>query len=198
MIKKIFISGLITILPVAATVYIVIVSVTLIENFLGHFVRNLLPDGFYFTGSGFIATLVLIFICGLLVNNLITAAIINKIQAKLSEVPIVNAVYMPLRDLINLFSKGPGENSPQKVVLVKISENLNVVGLVTREDFKDLGTQLSQLNDYIAVLFPISYGLGGHTFLVNKKCIEPLDMTVEKAMRLAVTGWIKTDSPLIK
>lgn len=191
-IKKIFISGLITFLPLAVTIYIVLACVSVIENILGRLIQSLLPEGFYFPGYGFFATLLLIFIFGLLVNNLITAAIIKKMQAKLTEIPIIKAVYSPLRDLINLFSKSQNGNSPQKVVLARISEHVSALGLVTREDFEDL--HISQIpKDVIAVLFPMSYGLGGYTLLIHKDSLQPINMTVEKAMSLAVTGWIKTD-----
>ncbi|MBC7457398.1 MAG: DUF502 domain-containing protein, partial [Bdellovibrionaceae bacterium] len=100
-IKKIFLNGLITLLPLAVTIYILVTGITLIENILGKFIRDILPEGLYFTGYGFVATLLLIFIFGLLVNNLITATIIKKIQTKLTEIPIIKAVYSPLRDLIN-------------------------------------------------------------------------------------------------
>lgn len=193
-IKKIFLNGLVTLLPLAVTVYILIAGINLIENILGNFIRDILPDGFYLPGYGFVATLLLIFIFGLLVNNLITATLIKKIQEKLTEIPIIKAVYSPLRDLINLFSKSPNNHSPQKVVLVKLSENLTALGLVTREDFGDLDIKNNLPTDCMAVLIPMSYGLGGYTLLVNKNNIQPLDMSVEKAMSLAVTGWIRTET----
>ena len=40
----------------------------------------------------------------------------------------------------------------------------------------------------------MSYGLGGYTVLVNKSEVEAVDMPIEKAMSLALTGWIKTDT----
>jgi uncharacterized membrane protein len=191
-IKKIFLSGLITLLPLAVTIYIVTTGIALIEGILGRFIRDLLPEGFYFPGYGFMATLLLIFIFGLLVDNLITATIIKKLQSKLTEIPIIKAVYSPLRDLINLFSKSQNGNSPQKVVLVKMSEHVQAIGLVTREDFNDLEINTHISNQCIAVLFPMSYGLGGYTLLINKNAVQTLNMSVEKAMSLAVTGWIKT------
>lgn len=193
MIKKIFISGLITFLPIAVTIYIVVAGVTIVENILGHLLKEVLPEGFYFPGYGFIATLLLIFICGLLVNNLITATIIKKIQEKLTEVPIFNAVYSPLRDLINLFSKSQHGNAPRKVVLVKISEHVSALGLVTREDFDDLEINPALKEGTMAVLLLMSYGLGGYTLLIHRDHVQPLNISVEKAMSLAVTGWIKTD-----
>ncbi len=192
-IKKIFISGLIAILPLAFTLYIVVACLSLIENVLGKILKNMLPEGYYLPGYGFIATLLVIFIFGLLVNNLITAAIIKNLQQKLTEIPIIKAVYSPLRDLINLFSKNTGENAPQKVVLVHFDKNYSTLGLVTREDFTDLDFEHPSLNNRIAVLILMSYGLGGYTILVEKNQVEAIDMPVEKAMSLAVTGWIKTE-----
>ncbi len=87
-IKKIFLNGLITLLPLAVTIYILITGISLIENILGKFIRDILPEGFYFPGYGFIATLLLVFIFGLLVNNLITATIIKKLQEKADRVLI--------------------------------------------------------------------------------------------------------------
>ncbi len=193
-IKKIFLNGLITLLPLAVTIYILITGITLIENILGKFIRDILPEGLYFPGYGFVATLLLIFIFGLLVNNLITATLIKKVQTKLTEIPIIKAVYSPLRDLINLFSKSQNGHSPQKVVLVKFSETITALGLITREDFGDLEIKHDLPTDCVAVLFPMSYGLGGYTLLINKNNIQHVDMSVEKAMSLAVTGWIRTET----
>jgi uncharacterized membrane protein len=36
--------------------------------------------------------------------------------------------------------------------------------------------------------------MGGFTLLVAKDQLEELDMPIERAMSLAITGWVKTDS----
>jgi uncharacterized membrane protein len=80
----------------------------------------------------------------------------------------------------------------QKVVLVNFDQ-IQVMGLVTRENFADLGAQLKLSPEKIAVYLPMSYGMGGYTVLVNKTQVQPVDLPVEKAMSLALTAWIKTD-----
>lgn len=191
-IKRIFINGLITFLPIAVTTYILISCINLVESILGNLLRTLLPEGYYLPGFGFIATIILIFIFGLLVTNLITATVVKKIQNKMTEIPIIKAVYSPLRDLINLFSSGSSKNqSPQKVVLVHFNPDMSLLGLITRENYEDLKFRPDLIQDRVAVLVLMSYGIGGYTILVNKKNIEPVEMTVEAAMRLSVTGWIK-------
>lgn len=193
-IQKIFVSGLISFLPLAVTIYIVYAGVTIVENLLGNFLRNMLPTDVYIPGFGFLTTIVLIFLLGLLLNNFVTAGLLNKLQEKLTEVPLIKVVYSPLRDLMNLFSKGRGNGSLQKVVLVQFDGSKEALGLVTRENFNDLDKNLNVSSEKIAVYIPLSYGLGGYTLLVNKNHVVPVDIPVEKAMSLALTGWIKTDS----
>jgi uncharacterized membrane protein len=192
-IKVIFLSGLVSFLPLALTIYIVYAGVSIVENLLGQFLRRLLPQDAYFPGYGFLATIILIFILGLLINNLLTAALMQRLQEKLTEIPFVKVVYSPLRDLMNLFSKNNSQNSLKKVVLVTISPNISVIGLVTREDFSDLNLNFNIGSDKMAVYVPMSYGLGGYTLLMDKNLVQSVDIPVEKAMSLALTGWIKTD-----
>jgi uncharacterized membrane protein len=67
------------------------------------------------------------------------------------------------------------------------------LGLVTRENFSDLPIK-SLMDGKVAVYLPFSYGVGGYTILVQKSQIIEVDLPIEKAMSLAITGWVKVDS----
>ena len=192
-IQKIFVSGLISFLPIAVTIYIVYAGVTIVENLLGTFIIQILPEHTYIPGYGFLATLILIFLLGLLVNNIVTASILQRLQEKLTEVPFIKVVYSPLRDLMNLFSKNQGSNALKKVVMVRFDGSKEILGLVTRENFADLEA-LQLAPEKVAVYIPMSYGMGGYTMVVDRTQIRPVELSVERAMSLALTGWIKTES----
>lgn len=192
-IQKIFISGLITFLPIAVTIYIVYAGISIVENLLGNLLRKILPYDAYIPGYGFLATLILIFLLGLMLNNFVTAGLLQKLQEQLTEVPFIKVVYAPLRDLMNLFSKGQHSNALKNVVLVEFQDGKKVIGLVTRDHFDDLGYNINLKEKHLAVYIPMSYGLGGYTLLIESSKLTPLDMPVEKAMSLALTAWIKTD-----
>ncbi|MBY0452740.1 MAG: DUF502 domain-containing protein [Bdellovibrionaceae bacterium] len=194
-IQKIFLSGLISFLPIAVTIYIVYAGITIVENLLGRFIIRVLPENYYIPGYGFLATLIIIFLLGLLLNNFVTAGILNRLQEKLTEIPLVKVVYSPLRDLMNLFSKGAGDGAMKKVVFVQFDDGKEILGLVTREYFSDLLAHNIEISPgKVAVYIPMSYGLGGYTVLVDKSQIKPADIPVEKAMSLALTAWIKADT----
>lgn len=187
--NRIFFRGLITLMPIAITIYIVYSAIVILENLLGSLLRRLLPD--YIPGLGLLLTLVLIFSFGLLLNNFIAGRILASLEKKLTQVPFIQAIYSPLRDLMNLFNKK--DNGLKSVVLVKMGDSgATAMGLITRENFRDIGLS-EQTSDKVAVYFPLSYGLGGFTFLVPKTSITKIDLPIEKAMSLAITGWVKAE-----
>ncbi|WP_409477668.1 DUF502 domain-containing protein [Pseudobdellovibrio sp. HCB154] len=192
--QKIFISGLVAFLPIALSIYVISAGIGIMENLFGNFLRQILPEGAYIPGFGFLATIALILFLGFLVDNFVTATFFRRVQEKLREVPLIKIVYSPLRDLMNLFAKGQEQQTMQKVVLVHFTKSHSVLGLVTRESFNDLELKMILPTDRIAVYIPMSYGLGGYTVLVNKSDVEAVDMPIEKAMSLALTGWIQTDT----
>jgi uncharacterized membrane protein len=47
-----------------------------------------------------------------------------------------------------------------------------------------------------AVYVPLSFMLGGHTLFVPMNKIKMTNLKVDKAMNLALTGWVKVKSTL--
>ena len=192
-IRQIFFRGLITLLPIAVTIYILYAGLLIVENALGSVLRQILGPEQYVTGYGSILTILMIFIFGLLLNNLVVKSLLGSIELKLMGVPLFKAIYSPLRDLMNLFSK-KGSGEIKSVVLAQISPNgPKAMGLVTRESFNDISALGAHTQNHVAVFFPFSYGLGGFTFLLPTSALTPLDIPIEKAMSLAITGWVKAD-----
>ncbi|MBL7669212.1 MAG: DUF502 domain-containing protein [Bdellovibrionaceae bacterium] len=192
-IRAIFLRGLLTLLPIALTIYILSSVFSVFENMLGNVLRSFLPESSYIPGLGFVLALILIFFFGLLLNNLITNSLWSNAEKRFMSVPLIKAVYSPLRDLMNLFSTS-GQKDLKSVVLVDMKNGAKVLGLVTRDNFTDLGIDRKHLDDRVAVYLPMSYGLGGFTLLIARHQLETVDIPVERALQLAITGWVTTHS----
>jgi len=191
--KTVFLRGLLTLLPIALTVYILYAGLLIFENFLGGVIKQILPPENYIPGLGFGLTLILIFTFGLMLNNFILQTLLAKLEEKLKSIPLIKAVYSPIRDLMNLFSKGQ-QKGLRGVVLIDWQEGgPSSIGLITRDTFEDLPQVKTE--DLIAVFLPLSYGVGGVTVLIKKSKVRIIDIPVERALQLAITGWIKTDNP---
>ena len=196
-ITDIFLRGLLTLLPIVITFYFFYSCVVILENVLGQFFRVVLLEN-YIPGLGLITTLILIFAFGFILTHFISISIWEQIEQKLTQVPLIKALYSPLKDLMGLFSSD-GQKDLKSVVLVELQDGAHVVGLVTRDHFEDVpGTQDPQLkptfDQKVSVYIPLSYALGGFTLLLDKSKIKKIDIPVEKALSLAITGWVKSNT----
>lgn len=189
--NKIFFRGVVTLLPIALTIYILYSGILILDSLMGWVLRLIAPD-LHIPLLGLFLTITVIFMFGLLLNSYLTANILKTIEGYLLELPFIKTIYSPLRDLMNLFSR-ENQAGMKGVVLVEIGDTgLKALGIVTRENFRDLPIGDSAV-DRVAVYLPYSYGVGGFTLLVPKNKMTPLELPVDKAMSLALTGWVKAD-----
>lgn len=192
--RNVFLRGLITFLPIAITIYILYAGVLIVENFLGGTIQSLFPNT-YIPGLGFLITIAMIFLLGLMLNNLVIGGLLEQLENRLLGIPLIKAVYGPLRDLMNLFSKS-GQRELKSVVMVDMGNGIRAMGLVTRDSFRDLEKLKPVIEDRVAVYVPWSYGVGGLTFLVPQSRLIPVDLPIDRALSLALTAWVKAhDDP---
>ncbi len=188
-INQIFFKGLIVVLPITLTFYLLIWASYKVESLFGSTLEMLIGKWLYIPGLGIVVTLVFIFLVGVLVNNYITGRFFSWLTNTLEKVPLIKVIYNPLKDLMALI---PGRSSDkdklQKVVLVPLEGmGVEVMGLVTREDL----VELPDSSHLIAVYVPLSYMLGGITVLVPREKVKKIDIPVDQALKLSVTAWIK-------
>ena len=190
--NRFFLKGLVVVVPVIVSIYIFLLAINKAEGIFAPLLKQILGSELYIPGLGILVTITLLILVGVLVSNFITGSIIRFLMNTFEKVPFIKAIYNPLRDLISLFG-GSGPESMKKVVMVNLPiTGGEVIGLVTREEFSDLPSQMTR-TDCIAVYIPLSYMLGGVTTIVPKSSVREVDIPVERAIKLAITGWIKAD-----
>ena len=192
LLNRLFWKGIIVVMPVTLTIYLLLIILTKAENLFSHFIKDFIGPTLYIPGLGIVVTITLMIFVGILVSNYLTASIINFFINQFEKVPFIKAIYNPLRDLMSLFGGGGADNM-KKVVMVNFEKlGLKTLGVVTREEFGDLPEGTFD-DETIAVYIPMSYMLGGFTAIVPRSSVEEVDIPVEKAFKLAITGWIKAD-----
>ncbi|HEU4708866.1 MAG TPA: DUF502 domain-containing protein [Methylophilaceae bacterium] len=186
-INKNILTGLITMLPLLLTIYLVYWFVVGTEAFLGEIMRAALPDDLYRPGMGVAVGLVAAFIVGLLMHTLLVRRLFYHGERLVSRVPLIKSVYLSTRDILEYFSAEKREEFEQ-VVSVTLG-NMQVVGLVTQTDMEKMPKDFRQ-EDSLLVYVPMSYGIGGFAVLVPRSATRPLDMSMEDAMRFTLTAGV--------
>lgn len=185
---RILIKGLVTILPIGITIYLIYWLGVKTESLLAEPIHWFLPDERYIPGMGLAAGFVLLFIVGLLVNAFLIRRLLGGIERMVLRVPVVKTVYAALRDVTKLVDQSGRKSDLERVVMVQFGPG-RVMGFVTQEhaSLPGLGTD----DDLVAVYLPMSYQIGGYTVYLPRSRIEPTDLTVEAAMRIVLTGGLQ-------
>ena len=188
--NQIFFKGLIVVLPITLTFYLLFWASINIESLFGSGLRMLMGHELYIPGLGILLTIVFIFLVGLLVNNYVTGRIFTWLTQSLEKIPLIKVIYNPLKDLMALIpGRGNEKTRPQRVVLVQMDHfGGETLGLVTREELDELG---AAGQGKVSVYIPFSYMLGGMTVIVPKEKTKIVNIPVDQALKLSVTAWIK-------
>ncbi|HEX6811208.1 MAG TPA: DUF502 domain-containing protein [Planctomycetota bacterium] len=183
---KLFFRGLAAILPLALTGYLVYAAVVAGEALLRSLVLLFLDEDRYLPGMGFVLSIALLMVIGLLMYSFVVRQIYLFATAFLERIPVVKSVYGMLADVVRLFASAE-ERPFRKVVLVTRVEGVGQIGFVTRDDFSDLEAIGS---GQVAVYLPMSYQLGGFTVIVPREQVREIPMSVEEALRFCVTAGV--------
>jgi uncharacterized membrane protein len=187
-----FFRGLITFLPLALTVYVLVLFVTWTESLAMMLVRPITGD-FYLPGLGIALSAVLIVGLGMLVSRPEAGRLLSLVELPFTNLPVVKSIYSSLKNFADYFA--PHTDAPaQQVVLLRMPGNaMGIVGLVTRQSMDGLPPGLSELEDQIAVYLPMGYMIGGYTVFVPRAWVTPVDMSVEEAMRMALIAYMSSN-----
>ncbi len=188
-ISKTFLTGLITILPVILTLYLLYWFVVSTESALGGVIRLVLPENLYRPGMGTVAGLALVFVVGLMMHAYVVRRIFSLGEQILYHLPFIKSIYRAIRDFFDYFSPDKKKEFG-KVVAVTIGDTgMQVIGFVSQavpehlpEDFRG--------EDSILVYLPLSYMIGGYAVLMPRSAVRPLDMSMEEAMRFTLSAGI--------
>jgi uncharacterized membrane protein len=184
--------GLLTVLPLALTLYFLYWIASGIEASVSPYFES----AYYFPGLGIVTTILVLALVGIVVNAYVIKIVIDYSDQFIEKLPFIKTLYGAIRDAVELFqtNKRAGERQP---VSVEISPDMHVVGFITSTD---VANRLFPNQNKVPVYMPLSYQIGGYTVYVPKEKVSYLDIDVQTAMRIAMTGGtsIKKDGGAIK
>lgn len=173
--SRYFFNGLVFLVPVMATIYVIYIIFKKIDTLYA----------FPVPGTGFLITILIITFIGFIGSNFLTRRVVHMIDSIFSRLPFTKIVYTSVRDLISAFvGEKKGFNKPVAVKLFP-EGNVMVVGFVTNESLEEIG-----LSDAVAVYLPESYNFAGNLIIVSRKQIVPLSADSASIMKFIVSGGI--------
>src|SRR3982750_4520985 len=162
---NILLKGLLTILPIGLTLYLVYWMGVTTESLLSKPIKWVVDDANYWPGMGLITGFVILFLVGLAVNAFLVRRVLGLGEELLLRVPVVKTVYSAIRDMTRLVNTDKKKGDLDRVVTVDVGLG-RLIGFVTQEHAKDLG--IGGGDDLVAVYLPMSYQIGGYTIYLPR------------------------------
>ncbi len=181
-----FLQGLIAILPIALTAYLAYWLAASAESVFGKAIRFVISDDYYVHGLGVLAGFLITLGIGVLLRLWLFRKVFSLGETLLQKIPGIKSLYGSIRDMVGFFDASK-QKGFDKTVMVTLAENICLMGLVTREDFRDLPEGIGD-EQTVAVYLPMSYQLGGFTVMVPRANIRPVDMKIDQAMQFVLTA----------
>jgi uncharacterized membrane protein len=116
---KLFLKGLVVVIPVTLTLAILWWFARGAEQMLGGMLMKFLPEGWYVPGMGVVSAVAMTILIGLLTHVILFQKLFALGDAILHRLPLVKTIYSALKDFIGYLSPG-SKMALRKVVLVKI------------------------------------------------------------------------------
>lgn len=171
-----FLKGLILIVPITLTVYIVY------QVFA--FFDNLLP--YEIPGISLLIVLIGTTFLGFIGTTFIQVPIAQLVEKTLNKVPLVKFIYTSIKELLSAFVGN--EKRFTKPVMVKTNRDTEMykLGFITQDDLSNIGIKEGKS----AVYLPHSYNFSGNLFIVSNDLISPVEAKSDDVMKFIVSGGV--------
>jgi uncharacterized membrane protein len=142
-----------------------------------------IPGSEHIPGTGILAGLVIILLVGLFARNVIGKRVLEALDTLINRIPGYRTIYATLTQLTNAFSPD-NTRSFKEVLLVQYPvETSYALGFRT-------GTVEKEGRRLAVVFVPTNHIYLGEVLFIPEEKAQRLDVTVEQAVRILVSGGI--------
>ena len=193
-----FFAGLLVTAPIAVTIYVV----WLIISFVDNQVKALLPSDLKFIlelpGFGLVIGVVAIILVGALTTNLIGVSLIRIGESMVNRVPVARSVYGAIKQIMETVMASQSDAFREVVLIEYPRRGIWAIGFVTGSTRGEVQNMSSE--NLINVFVPTTPNpTSGFLLFFSREHAITLDMSVEEAVKMVVSGGIVTpDDPRAK
>lgn len=189
-----FINGLVAFLPITITLYVTWWIASLAESVFGGPLRRYLgvrsdDTGYYFYGLGLLVMICFLIGIGLFLEFYLGKMLMSWGESLLARIPGVKQIYSSIKEIIDFFDPQKKLNKNNYMVVVTLTEELRLLGYVTRDTLDGFMGDIGGSDDVVVIL-PFCYQMGGNTIIVPRRLVRPVDLSFEDGMKIALSGFV--------
>jgi uncharacterized membrane protein len=187
--KKYFITGLLVLVPLFITVWVITSLIGMMDQSLLLLPLEWRPKnviGFELPGIGALLTLLIIFVTGLIATNIFGQQIILWWELLLSRVPVVKSIYASVKQVSDTLFSNSGNAFRQAVLIQFPHQGAWTIAFITGQPSGDVANHLQ--GDFVSVYVPTTPNpTGGYFIILPKETVTYLDMSVDEALKYIIS-----------
>ncbi len=185
--KKSFITGIFVIVPLVISISLLVWFFEKVDSLfsppIDGIVSVIVPGTSHIPGTGILSGLVIILIVGIVARNVVGKRIIEGLDNLINKIPGYRTIYSTIKQLTNAFSP-EGTRSFKEVLLVEYPR-VGSYALGFRTETVEKGGKR-----FAVVFVPTNNLYLGEVLFLPEEETQCLDMSVEQAVRILVSGGI--------
>ena len=192
--RKTFVTGLLVIIPLSLTIFIVIKLFYFFDGIFGQYVSTVLVDNLKMPGVknpipglGLLFLVALVFLAGTIARNYLGSRLLALGDYIVTHIPLMNRIYVAIREISEAFLSEKREVFKKAVLIEYPRKGMYSVGFFTQDTKGPIQDTLEE--DVVSVFLPTSPNpTSGYLLFVPKSQVTDLDMPVEDALKLVISA----------
>ena len=188
--KKYLLTGLIVVVPITITLYILKALIGIMDDFLTFVPKAYHPDhllGFHIPGLGLVLVTLLVFLIGLLTRSYVGNKTVQIWDLLIGRIPLVRNIYHAIKQFTEAVFSDTGSYFKQVVMLEFPRPGLYSIGFLAGPAGGELAIKAGQR--VMSIFIPCTPNpTTGYYVLAPEKELLYLEMSVEEAFKLVVSG----------
>lgn len=197
MIRKYLLAGFFSLLPLVVTIWLLkAIFAGLVDlsrgplTWLSQRLGLPVPPYWELALLSAVVTLVLLFLVGLLVGNILGRQLLSWMDELMLHVPVVKGIYGATKQLMGAIQNGQGGSFKEVVLVEWPHPGSHTLAFVAR---RDCSWAVPGGEHLVAVYIPTAPNpTSGYVVMVPSDRIRPVDMSPEQALTWAVSGGVVT------
>jgi uncharacterized membrane protein len=187
--RKWFFAGLLVVLPLAITWWVLQWILSTLDQTLLILPTNWQPDrilGIHIPGLGVVLALAILLVVGAVTSNFVGRRLLTWGDGILHRIPVVRSIYSGVKQVSDTLFSETGNAFRTAVLIEWPRPGVHTIGFVTGSPGGDVPNHLP--GDYLSVYVPTTPNPTGGYFVMLRKsdCIE-LNMSVDEALRYVIS-----------
>ena len=193
-IRRTFFAGLLVLTPISLTIYIFIILFKFLDGLLNNVVTRFLIERLHWSswlvsipGLGLLVLLALVFFVGAIARNYFGSKLLAVGEYIVTHTPLINRIYIAIREISEAVLTEKREVFKKAVLIEYPRKGLYSVAFFTQDTKGPVQKNIKE--DVISVFLPTTPNpTSGYLLFVPKSQVKELDMSVEDALKLVISG----------